>query len=237
MNKTTLLSLVATTAIVSGVQAEDSDWNSSFDLGYTFTQGNSDNTFLTLGFVTSKKETINEYFGALSYTYGDSADETTTNELIGAFSWNRLLTERTYAGLRFDLRTDELADIDYRTGLSGIIGHYYIKNSTTYLAFEGGIGFTVEQVGGESDTYANAYVGDRFEHKFNDKTRVYQTLSITSPLDDFEDYSLVAEVGVETFLSGSLALKVYAQDKYESQPAGGLAKNDIKVVTGISYKF
>ncbi|MDC0087990.1 DUF481 domain-containing protein [Akkermansiaceae bacterium] len=237
MNKTTLLSLATMTAIVSGVQAEDSKWNSSFDLGFTFTNGNSEATLLTLGVATSKREANDEYFGALSYTYGDSAIETTTNELLGSAAWNHLISERSYAGLRFDLRVDELADIDYRAGLTALAGHYFVKNDSTYFALETGIGYTVDQVGGISDSYANLYLGDRFEHKFNDKTRVYQTLSIIAPIDDIEDHSIVAEVGLETTLSDKLALKIYVQDKYEAEPAAGLDQNDVKVVTGVSYKF
>lgn len=237
MNKTTLLSIAATSAIVTGAHAQDSDWESSFNLGATFTRGNSESSLITLGLATSKKTSTDEYFAALNYTFSDSDEETTSDELLGSAAWNHLVSEHTYTGLRFDFRTDKLADIDYRTGLTGVLGHYFIKNDSTYLAGEVGIGFTTEQAGGISDNYANAYIGDRFEHKFDEKTRVYQTLVITAPIEDLADYSLVAELGLETTLSDKLALRLYIQDKYEEEPAAGLDNNDVKVVTGISYKF
>lgn len=237
MNKTTLLSLVTTTAIISAVHAGDSDWDNSFDLGATVTSGNTDTSLITLGYTTTKKGAKNEYFGDATYTYGDSESETTSNQFLGSFSWNQLVSDRTYTGLRFDLRADELADIDYRAGLTGLVGYYFLKNDSTYFALETGLGYTAEQTGDGSDTYANLYFGDRFEHKFNEKTRIYQTLSITTPVDDIEDFSLVTEVGLETALSDELSLKIYIQDKYENLAPGGVDNNDLKFVTGISYKF
>ena len=47
----------------------------------------------------------------------------------------------------------------------------------------------------------------------------------------------MAELGLETFLSESRALKIYAQDKYEGEPAEGLDENELRFVTGVSYKF
>ena len=237
MNKTTLLSIAATTALTSALHAEDSNWKNSFDLGATLTRGNSESTLITVGYATTKKEASDEYFGAFNYTYGESADAVTNDEVLGSFAWNRLVSDLTYAGVRTDLRIDELADIDYRIGVTGLVGHYFVKNDSTYFALETGIGFTTEQTGGESDSYANLYIGDRFEHKLNDKTRVYQTLTVTAPIDDLGDYSLVGEVGLETTLTDAMSLKIYVQDKFEGEPPAGLNNNDIKVVTGVSYKF
>lgn len=237
MNKTKLLSIAATAALTSTLCAEESDWNNSFDLGATLTRGNSESTLISVGFATTKKDDADEYFGALNYTYGESEEDVTSDEILGSFAWNRLITDVTYAGIRADLRIDELADIDYRAGVTGLVGHYFIKSDTTYLAIETGIGFTAEEVAGETDTYANLYLGDRFEHKLNDKTRIYQTLSVTAPIENLSDYSLVAELGLETTLTDTMSLKIYIQDKYEGEPPSGISNNDVKIVTGISYKF
>ena len=228
---------MATALIIQGVYAEDAKWNSSFDLGATITSGNSDTSLVTLGYQASKLGKADEYFTNFSYTFGETESETTNDELLATASWNHLISETVYAGLRFDFRRDDIADIEYRVGLSGVLGKYLIKNDSTYLAFEAGVGYTTESVGSEEEDFLNVYVGDRFEHKLNDKTRIYQTLGITAPADDFDDFSLVAELGIETFLSERLALKIYAQDKYEGEPAEGLEENDLRFVTGVSYKF
>ena len=246
MKNTLILSLTATSLLTAGLSAAEGEWNSSFDLGATITRGNSDSSLVTVGFLTSKLGDTDEYLANLSYTFGDTNGVTDTDELLAGAAWNRLLSDTFYAGLRLDFRRDEIADIDYRINLTALVGNYFIKNETTYLAIEAGIGYSWEKVGGItsggtlgslSDDYAHAYVGDRFEHKFNDKTRIYQILAATAPLKDFHDFSLVAEAGLETFLSDTLALKISVQDKYEEKPAVGRKRNDVRLVTGISYKF
>ncbi|MGJ8678392.1 MAG: DUF481 domain-containing protein [Akkermansiaceae bacterium] len=237
MKNKTLLCLSTCAALVANAQAEDSNWNSSFDLGVTITSGNKDTSLFTLGFNTSKLESTNEYFADISYTYGENEGDVNSDELIASASWNHLATDTFYYGARFDLRHDELADIKYRAGITAVIGTYLIKNDTTTFAIEGGIGFTSEETASISDDYINAYFGDRYEYKFNEKTRIYQTLTITAPLDDAADFSLIGEIGIETFLSDSLALKVYFQDTYEAEPAAGFEKNDTRFVTAVTYKF
>lgn len=220
---------------VSSVMAEG--WDQSLDLGATVSKGNSDSilgTFAYSGYNLGDKD---EYLLDASYTYGESEDLKTNDELLASAQWNHLLSDITYAGLRVNARVDALADIDYRVGVTGLLGYYLIKSDTTYLSVEAGPGYTTEQVGGIDDDYLSIYIGQKFEHYLNDNTRIFETFALTAPADDFENYSIVFEAGIETFLSDRLALKLSVQDNYEAEPAAGADNNDIKVITGVSYKF
>jgi len=229
-------SILAVSALLSSTAMAES-WDQSLDFGATISQGNSDSILISIGYQGTKVVDSNEYGVSLSYLFGETDDTTTNEEFLGSGYWNHLISEKSYAGVRGNFRTDNLADIDYRATVSGVFGHYLVKNESTYFAIEGGPGFTTEQVGGETDNDLSLYFGTKFEHKFSEKTRIYQTLSITGPADDLEDYSAQFEVGLETFLSESLALKVTVQDQYENQPPEGFDNNDFKLITSISYKF
>ncbi len=235
MKKVTINSLAAAVLMTASGNAEE--WKSSFDLGATLTEGNSESLLVTMGFVTEKIEKQNEYRANLFYTYGEEASNATNDELFGNAAWRHLHSDKFYSGARFDFRKDEIAEIDYRAALTGLFGYYVIKDSSTSLAFEGGLGLTYEELGGISNNYVHAYIGEFFEHKFNDKTKIYQSLSLVAPVDNTDAHLVVGEIGVETSLSDTLSLKVYVQNKYDAQPAAGKDDNDLKVVTGISYKF
>ena len=56
-------------------------------------------------------------------------------------------------------------------------------------------------------------------------------------IDDWGNYQLIAELGIETSVSKSLNLRAYLQDTYRSEPAPGADENDLKLVAGIQYKF
>ncbi len=234
MNK--IAKTIALGAVLSS-SAMAEGWEQSIDLGATVSKGNSDSILVSAGYTGTKKTESDEYGINALYTYGEEDSNATIHEFLGAGYVNRLYSERSYAGARLDVRSDGLAEIDYRVGLTAVAGHYFVKNEKTYFALEGGPGFTVDQVGGISDEYLSLYVGQKFEHKLDDKTRIFETFGITAPFDDLEDHSIVFELGLETFLSDSLALKVILQDKYEAEPAEGSDNNDFKLVTSISYKF
>ena len=235
MKNKILTSIAMVTALSVSGNAEE--WKNSFDLGATLTKGNSDSLLVTLGFTTEKIEASDEYRANLFYTYGEDDGSATNDEILGSASWRHLYSDTVYAGLRADFRKDDLSDIQYRASLSGLVGRYFIKEEKTKLYLEGGIGFTFEEQGNVTNEYAHAYAGEFFEHHLNDKTKVYQSLTFYVPVDDTEDYQLVAELGLETTLTDTLSLKIFAQDKYDAVPASGSDRNDFKLITGISYKF
>ena len=120
---------MATALITQGVYAEYAKWNSSFDLGATITIGNSDITLVTLGFQRSKLGKRDEYFANLFYTFGETENETTNDELLASASWNRLIINTLYVGARFDFCRDDIAEIEYRASLSGVLGQQMISKT------------------------------------------------------------------------------------------------------------
>jgi len=236
MTKKTILNSLAAVAMVTA-SSNAAEWENSFDLGATLTKGNSDSLLLTMGLTTEKIEEADEYRANLFYTYGEENSTLTNDELLGSASWRHLYSDRLYAGPRFDFRRDDVADIQFRASLTGVVGYYVIKEEATTLSLEGGLGFTMEEQGSVSNEYAHAYIGEFLEHKLSDKTKIYQSLTVLLPVEDTDDYQLVAELGLETTLTDTLSLKIYAQDKYDAVPAAGKDENDFKLITGISYKF
>ena len=231
------LQVGATMLMLSGVsQAEE--WERSFDLGATLAKGNSDSILASAGFSASKETDETAISFAATYTYGEEDSKENINELLSDASWEKKLDDdHYYAGVRYDFRKDELADIDYRLAISGLVGVHLIKDDKTTFGIEGGFGYTWEKVGGNTDNFVNIYLGQEFEYKFDDKTKVYENFRITAPVNDLDRYSVVFEAGVETALNESLSLKVYIQDQYENVPAAGRDSNDFKLVTGVSYRF
>jgi putative salt-induced outer membrane protein YdiY len=56
-------------------------------------------------------------------------------------------------------------------------------------------------------------------------------------VDDFSNYKLNTEVGVEAALTTAMSLRVVGQDRYVSQPPPGLKHNDILLTSQLAYKF
>jgi putative salt-induced outer membrane protein YdiY len=224
-------------------------WVSSASMGLTLTRGNSKTLLFAADIKTERKGPKNELAFGADGTYGENTDQNTDEKTRTAGSahafgqWNYLFTERFYGYARLDGLHDAVADIRYRVSFSPGAGYYFVKNKTTYLAGEVGPGFVVERVHNDEfnrnddQEYMTLRIADRFEHKFSDSVRIWQTAEFLPQIDRFANYIVNFEAGVEAALSKKLALRSYIQDTYDNEPAQGRKKNDLKWITALAYKF
>lgn len=248
------LHLVAAVTAVSGLDSEnlskqhtdqvkiwtltkDHGWKSKVHFGASLADGNSNSTYITAGFTLDKKRGQNEYLAKFSYAYGEDNDQTSKDEILALASWKRTGSHDFYTGVRADFRKDNLADINYRFGVTALQGYNLIKKEKCWLTPEIGIGFSSQEINGEQNEFINLYAGVHSEFKFNEKTRLYQNLSMFTPLEDIDRYWIYGEIGIETLLTDRVSLKLYIQNQYEARPATGREHNDFRFITSLEYKF
>lgn len=227
-------------------------WESVASAGITLTRGNSETFLGTVGVNSSRKWAKDEALLGASAGYGENTTRVPdgtggtekhhqeTDQYIKGFGqWNHFFSdENLYAGVRVDAANDDIAGIEYRFSVSPLVGYYLIKNARTFLAVEAGPGFVLERLyGQDSDTYVTLRVAERFEHKFSDSAKVWQSAEFLPRLEDFGDYVFNFEIGVSAAISKALDLRVVLQDNYRSEPAAGRLNNDLKLIAGIGYRF
>jgi putative salt-induced outer membrane protein YdiY len=86
-------------------------------------------------------------------------------------------------------------------------------------------------------TYTSLRLAERFEHKFNDNARVWQKVEFLPQVNKPDNFLINAEIGLEASISKKLSLQVALQDNFVNQPAPGRKDNDIKLISGLAYKF
>jgi putative salt-induced outer membrane protein YdiY len=245
MNRNKLITMLAATVAVTTAAfgqsaptaAPDTGWITSAAFGLSVAKGNTDNMLINGNLLSSKKWDHNEVDLGTDGTYGETDGVRSAGNLHGFGQYNRLFTERFFGLLRVDAVNDSIANVDYRVTVSPGVGYYFIKNTNTFLRGEAGPGFVFERVGGVSDSYVVLRVAERFETKMNDRVKLWQSLEFLPAVDDFSSYVINAEIGIDTSLTKKLSLRTFVQDTYDSTPAGGLKKNDVKLVAAIAYKF
>ena len=212
-------------------------WLSSITLGLTLTRGNSHTLLYTGNFTTDKKTPNNEYKFGASGAYGSQNTKENVNNYGGFGQWNHLFTDRFYGYLRVDALRDLVADLDYRVNFGPGAGYYLIKEDKTTFGVEAGAGMQYEHLGNNYSSYGTLRFAENFEHKFNDHARLWQKAEILPQVDKFQNYVMNAEIGVETLITTAISVKTYLDDTYQSEPAAGRYRNDIKLVSGLSYTF
>lgn len=241
----TLIALV-TAFVAVQVSAADADvaveekpkWETSAAVGFTLTSGNSDTVLGTASLLSLKKWEVHELSAGLNGSYGE-VEGVKNNELArGTVQYNRLLGDSdSYFFGKADLLHDSVADVEYRLSQSAGYGYYFIKNDKTQLSAEIGPGYIFEKLGSGEDDYLTLRAGERFEYKISDRARLWQSVEFIPQIEEFSNYLLVAEIGVESDLTEKMSLRVSLQDNYDNQPAIGRKSNDLRLVTGIGYKF
>lgn len=80
-------------------------------------------------------------------------------------------------------------------------------------------------------------LAERYDHKFNEHSKLWQSVEVDPQVDKFSNYIVNFEIGVESALTKRFSLQTYVQDCYHSDPAAGREKNDVKYVAALAYKF
>ena len=221
-------------------------WDASVAAGLTLTRGNTDTLLSTLTFKALRKGTNSEVLLGAAGSYGeattergekDEATRTTAANVQAYAQFNYLFTERFYSGGRVDYVHDAIADLKYRVTVSPLAGYYAVKNPKTKLAFELGPSGVFERQGEEDNQYAALRFGDRFEHKFAPKAKLWQAFDVVPQIDRFSNYLLIAELGTEAAITDKVLLRAVLQDTYDNEPATGRKHNDVKLITSVVYKF
>jgi putative salt-induced outer membrane protein len=218
-------------------EGKTNKWESSIAAGLTLTRGNSDTLLGNLNYSGIKKWDQNEVRVGLDGSYGENND-VVNNQAVRAFGqYNRLFTERFYGYIRAEGLHDDIAAIDYRFTLGPGVGYYFIKNPKTTLSGEVGPAVVFERQGGRQHSYMTLRFAERLEHRLNDRARLWEAIEFLPQVDDFNNYVVNGEIGVEADLTKTFALRAFVLDTYDNEPAPGRKKNDLKLVTSLVYKF
>ncbi|MEY4916555.1 MAG: hypothetical protein RL616_468 [Verrucomicrobiota bacterium] len=212
-------------------------WKSSISAGVTLTRGNKNTTLVSADFLTQKKTPTDEWMMGIGGSYGQQDGQDTVNNYKASVQWNHLFSPRLFGYLRADGLQDHIKDIDYRVTVGPGAGYYLIKATNTTLAVEGGVNFEAQRLGDDNQIFATLRVADRFEHKFGDRARLWQSCEILPQVDAMENFVVNLEIGLETAITKSFSQKTYLVDTYASRPAAGRKENDLKIVAGLAYKF
>jgi putative salt-induced outer membrane protein YdiY len=218
-------------------------WIGSAFLGLTLTRGNS-KTFLGNLTLDGRRQSPRwELGGGLSAGYGESTVEGETDktaEYVRGFGqYDRLFHRRGFVGLRTDAEYDAIAGVDYRVRLSPLVGWYLIQRTNTQLRVELGPSWVFENLSARpSDQYTAFRAGQRFEHRLNNNTRLWQSMEYIPELENWTTrYLLIAEVGADAAITRRVSLSVVFQDNYNNDPPPGRKANDLRLLAGLRYKF
>jgi len=212
-------------------------WVSTVTAGLTLTRGNSDTILFTAKYLTQKKQAQNEWDFGADAAYGEDDSVQNADSLHGFGQFNHLFSQKFYGYANVDALHDGIQDLAYQVTLSPGAGYYFIKTLPTQLSGEIGPGFVTERRGEDDESYASLRLSERLDQKLTETAKLWEKVVILPEVTKFDNYTVNFEAGISTALTKSLSLQVILDDDYVNEPAAGRQKNDVKLVSGIAYKF
>jgi putative salt-induced outer membrane protein YdiY len=230
-------------------------WHGSIALGLSVAAGNNDSTLVNAGFKADRTRKADEWHLTLDGGYGKTDGDVATEILHGAAQYRQTMDDRWFWTAVADGLHDGVAGVEYRLTLGPGAGYYFIKSDATRLSAEVGPSYVWERVrvvnpqipppppsnddrvSRQDNDYLAARAGERFEHKFSDKARLWQQTEWLPQVDDFENYLLITEVGAEAALNTQLSLRVVGTHRYDNFTPDDRRHYDMTLVTSLVYKF
>jgi len=228
-----------------GPEDEERDWKTSIAIGFNLTSGNSETT-LGNASATLERQTephlvrivVEGAYGEseVESTEGATVDETTAQNAKLSANYKRSLNG---AFLYADATAlhDDIAEIDYRFTPGLGAGYFLVKTTAVRLSAEAGAGYLWEDVKDIEDNYATFRAAQRLDWQISQTAKLWQTVEYLPRADDFKDYLLNAEIGVEAAMTTAVNLRVVIQDRYDNTPAAGKEENDIAVISALSMSL
>jgi putative salt-induced outer membrane protein YdiY len=217
-----------------------SGWTGSIQFGLNGSEGNTDRLNLRFGFDAARLGTRMETRIVTSYSYATSDGDTTENKarldvrndwLIKDSRWRYFVL-----GL---LEYDRFQDWDFRASIFPGVGYEFIKTERTLLLGRAGAGVTREFGGERNEFIPEALLGADLEHKLTERQRLTATVNFFPELDNFGDYRLNARAAWEILVDPeiNLSLKLGVENRYDSDPAPGIRRNDFDYFALLAWSF
>lgn len=217
-------------------------FKTALSAGLSLTGGNSEMLSANGILATEgEKDGLGSIRAGIEAKYGESkvADvkDTTVKTAKTYGNVKKTITPMTFGYIDGLILYDAIAKIDYRVTLGPGLGGYLLKDDQVTLLVEAGGSYVWDKLAGESENHLALRVAERCTYATSGTAKFWQSAEYLPSVDEFSDYLLTAELGVESAMSSRMSLRVVLQDKYDSTPVPGLKNNDLALIAGISVSL
>jgi putative salt-induced outer membrane protein YdiY len=220
-------------------------WTGSLLANGMITRGNSETTNLGASLNAVRRSEQDRITLEAGVAYGREKDRDTgiesdtVNNMFGFGKYDYFLSKKLYLYGSVRAERDEIADLDLRFTPSVGVGYQWYETPTFNLSSEAGLAWVYEDYReqGSSDHFAArlAYHVDWTPHK---AVKLFHNLEWLPALDEpFDNYNLNADAGVRATIVQSFFAEAKVELRYDSTPAPGKEKDDLRFLFGLGWTF
>ncbi|MFC1500884.1 YdiY family protein [Elusimicrobiota bacterium] len=226
---------------VKGLALAEKLWEIKSSLGYNSFSGNTDSQQLAIDVFANRKTNGDEftvsgntYYSAIS---GQLDAERWYNMVRYAFSFGE---KRWFNFYKVETDHDRFTNIDYRIVPSIGVGYWHSDKPDWKLMGEVGAGYVYTAYTSTSSVENNGIILVArvfLEKGVFDSSKITQQVKFYHSLDDINNFRIFSETSFINPVNKNISIKFSLVDEYNSQPAVGAEKNDLRFMTLLTYTY
>ncbi len=229
---------------LAAVNPPSQQWTGDIAAGGLITRGNSDSEQLNLTADATRRTDIDRILANAGYLYGRQKDKstginttTTDNWFLGG-EYDYFFTKQFYGYGLGKVERDRIANLDVRLTPGAGVGYQWIERPTLNADTEAGIGWLYESyINDGSNDYVNGRLAGHIDGMINDKVKLFADAEYLQSLENGKQFYVNTDAGARFTLTQRMFAEIKNEWKYDSAPAPGAKKNDIRWILGVGWQF
>lgn len=220
---------------------EDKLWQSEIAVGYSKTSGNTQSNQFSLRSKANRKTDDDEFTLRGDVYYSSTKKKMDSQKWygMGRYAFSFVENRKWYNFYKLELDHDRFANIDYRIIPSIGIGYWFSDEPDWKAMTEVGLGLEhTEFRDGTQDSDEVVLIPRAFfEKKLFGDLLVSQDLTLYPSLGDIGKLRLHSESRLINPINDKLSLSLSLIGDYNSNPPQDTKKNDIQIISALTYSF
>lgn len=227
------------------INPDKPQWKGIVTVGATLVRGNTESTTASVGGEAARRTDNDRITVGAGYVYAKQRDNATGNDSTITDNWfakgqyDRFLSKRNYLYGNMRYEVDRVADLDMRLTPGVGFGYQWIERADLSFTTEGGGSWVYEKYAGANDsrTYMAGRLAYHLNKTFNDHVKGFHNLEYIPSLERADTFLVNTDIGLRAALTANLSLEAKAQMAFNSQPAEGRDKRDLRYILGAGWTF
>ena len=219
-------------------EIKDFDWNINFDLGSTFSRGNTDSQTTNLqwdGNLVIKDHRIkSDLFISREEVDGE---KTKAKDRIN-LGYNYFFVDQWFFAVNLAAERDPIALLNSRYSLSPAIGYDFLDDPDRYLHVQLGGGYSSERSNNLTSTSTTIDWKLNFYWEIlSGDLQFFHDQNLLKNLEGRKNFVFYSQTGFRYEINEDIYLNLQANYDYDSEPAGNAKEEDLTFIIGAGINF
>ena len=220
-------------------------WTGSLVGNALITTGNSETENLGLSVNAVRRSEIDRLTLGAAYYYGRQKEkdtgkhETTVDNWYVLGKYDYFLTKKFYLYGNVRVEQDKIAELDLRLTIGGGVGYQWFETPTFNFNTEAGLAWVYEDFKNNgTDDHLAARLAYHVDWTPIKPLKLFHNLEYLPNITDWSgDYNLNVDAGLRATVYQGFFAEAKVELRYDSTPAPGAKKEDVRYLLGVGWQF